>query len=91
MKIEDAKSNDDSHYFCTSITGKPTTVFEKFWLKDCKRTQETLNRKLEETSHHSRMQSSIREAISHRQTDCLDDLRLLQKIVATMKPSWDFE
>ena len=43
-----------------------------------KRTQEDPDRELQETSYHSRRKSSIREEITYRQTDCLDDLRLLQ-------------
>ena len=43
-----------------------------------KRTQKNPNRKLQETSHHSRKQSSIGEEITYGQTVFLDDLRLFQ-------------
>ena len=62
-----------------SIRNKKTnTRLQESWFQDCKRTQENPNRKLQETSHHSSRQSSIREEFACRQKDCLDDLRLLQ-------------
>ena len=56
-----------------------------------KRTHENLHKELPEASHHSRRKSAICEAITYGHTDCLNDPRLLQNSVATMKPSWTSE
>ena len=61
-----------------SFTAKTNTGLRESWLQECKWTQEDPNWELQETSHHSRRQSSIREEITYRQTDFLDDLRLLR-------------
>ena len=83
-EVEDAKSIDNLDLITSpSVPGKPMLDF-----KICKRTQDDPNRKLKETSHHSSRQSSSREEVTHRQTDCLDYPRLLSKAVTTMKPSW---
>ena len=76
-EIEDAESFDDFRYF--SICHRKTNIgLRESWFQDCNRTQENPNRKFQDTSHHSRTKYSIREEITHGQTDYSDDLRLLQ-------------
>ena len=78
-EVDDAKSVDDL-IASASIAGRPLPDLENLDFQDCKRTQENPIWKLQKTSDHSRRQSSIREEITYRQTDCLDDLRRLQKL-----------
>ena len=59
---------------------KTNTRLRESWFQDCKRTLENPHRKLQETNHHIRRQSSVGEDITYRQTDCLDDLRRLQNL-----------
>ena len=80
-EVEDAKSIDEIITSASTI-GDPIPDFENLAF--------TMARKLQETSRHSRRQSSIREEIIYRQTDCLDDRTTSSKFVATMKPSWTF-
>ena len=72
-EVEDAKSIDDL-ITSASRTGIPVPDFENLDFNSWESKQETSTN----TSHHSRKKSSVREEITYRQTDCLEDLRLLQ-------------
>ena len=76
-EVEETKSIDEL-ITSASVTGDPILDFENVDVIICKRAQENPNRKLQETSHHSRRQSSIGEKITCKQAGCLGDLRLLQ-------------
>ena len=75
-------------------SGSPCPDLGDMWRHGLAWTHGMLNRKiphrtLQETSHHSRRQSSIGEEITYRQTDCLDDLRLF-KIRGDIEAILDF-
>ena len=72
-EVDDAKSIDE-RIASPSTTGDSIRDFENLVSRLHARTQENPNRKFQETSHHSYRKSSIREEITYRQTDCLDDL-----------------
>ena len=63
-----------------SITGDPIPDFENLDLKIASGLGKILTGNFKKQVHHSRRQSSFKEEITHRQTDCLDDLRILNKI-----------
>ena len=52
-EVEDAKSIDDL-ITAASITRRPILDFENLDFQDCKRTEESSTRKLQETNHHTR-------------------------------------
>ena len=58
---------------------RPNSGLRESWFQDCKRTQEDPDKEQhQETSHHSRRKSSIKDEITHGQTDGSDDLWFLQ-------------
>ena len=76
-EVEDAESIVEL-FTSASRTGRPIPDFENLDFKMASRRMEIAIRKLEKTCHQSRRQSFLREEITHGQTDCLDDPRLLQ-------------
>ena len=75
--VEDAESIDDL-ITSASVTGKPVLVFENLDFKLASGLGKILTRNFPKQVNHSRRQCSMREEITFRQTDCLDDLRPLQ-------------
>ena len=74
-----------------SMTGRPIPDFENldFMIASGLRKILTGTVKKQVTTAEGKVQS--REEITYGQTDCFDDLRLLQQLVATMKLSWTSE
>ena len=76
-EVEDAESIEELITSATT-TGDPVLDFENLDINIASGLKNDPYRKLQETSQHSRRQSSIREDITYSQGDCLDDLRLHQ-------------
>ena len=87
-EVEGAKSIDDLKA-SASFTRGPTPDFENLDFQIGSGLRKILTGNFNKTNHHSPRNTSIREEITYRQTDCLDDLRRLQNSWATMETILD--
>ena len=76
-EVEGAKSIDDL-ITSASIPGEPIPDFEDLDFKIASGLKKNPNRELQTSKSSQQKKSSIREASTHGQTDCLDHLRHLQ-------------